>query len=100
MPWQPWALYALSALCFVVVSRTQSMALALFCLTVALVSMVVATLMMAQARIQSGARNSAQLLGPEEIALIKAQLEAKRQAEAQAAAESVATASTESPKTG
>lgn len=98
MPWQPWALYALSVLCFVVVYRAQSTGLALFCLFVALFSMVAATLMMAQARIQSRSQNPAQMLGPEELALIKARLEAKRQAEAAAESTPDAAASTESPR--
>lgn len=100
MPWQPWALYALSALCFVAVFRTQSVGFAWFCLVIALVGMVIATVMAAQARIQSRSQNNAQLLGPEELALIKVRLEAKRQAEAAAEPAPNAPLPTEPPRAG
>jgi membrane protein implicated in regulation of membrane protease activity len=86
MPWLPWALYALAVLCFAVVFRTHSLGLALVCLAVALVASVWATLRLVQSRLESRSQNMASMLGPEELAQIRARAEAKR-AEAQRAAE-------------
>lgn len=78
MPWLPWALYALSLFCFAVVFRTQALSLGLPALLVALIAMVWATLLLAQARIESRSQSLGSLLGPEELALLRAQAEAKR----------------------
>lgn len=88
MPWQPWALYALAVFCFAVVFRTHSLGLALLCLVVSLISGVWATLRLMQSRIESRAQNMGTLLGPEELAQIRARAEAKR---AEAAREAAAT---------
>jgi choline-glycine betaine transporter len=82
---KPWALYALSVVCFAIVFRTHSLGVALPCLLVALVAMVWATLMLAQARIESRAQDTSTLLGPEELARIRAKLQAERQASEAAA---------------
>jgi len=85
MPWQPWALYALAVFCFVIVFRTHSLGLALICLVVALIAGIWATLRLMQSRIESRAQNMGTLLGPEELAQIRARAEAKRAEAARAA---------------
>jgi hypothetical protein len=90
MPWLPWALYALSFFCFVIVFRTHSLFWGGLGLLVALASMVWATLALMQARIESRSQNIGTLLGPEELARLRAQAEAKR---SQAAASGQAAAS-------
>jgi hypothetical protein len=78
MPWLPWALYALSFFCFVIVFRTHSLFWGGLGLLIALAAMVWATLALMQARIESRSQNIATLLGPEELARLRAQAEAKR----------------------
>jgi hypothetical protein len=78
MPLKPWALYGLSVICFAVVFRTHSVGLGALCLLVALVSMVWASLVLMQARIESRAQDPGSLLGPEELARIRARAEAER----------------------
>ena len=91
MPWLPWALYALSFFCFVIVFRTHSLFWGGLGLLIALVSMIWATLALMQARIESRSQNIGTLLGPEELARMRAQAEAKRNQQATASdAESAA----------
>ena len=78
MPLKPWALYGLSVICFAVVFRTDSVGLGALCLLVALVSMVWATLLLMQSRIESRAQDPGSLVGPEELSRIRARAAAER----------------------
>jgi hypothetical protein len=77
MPWLPWALYALTLFCFGYVFVAHSAFLSGLSLLTALVSMVWATLLLAQARIADRSQSSMTLLGPEELAALRARAQAE-----------------------
>lgn len=89
MPWLPWALYALALFCFGYVFVAHSVPLALLAMLTALGSMIWATLLLAQARIADRSQSSMTLLGPEELAALRARAHAEA-ARAKQAAESEA----------
>ena len=91
MPWLPWALYALALLCFGYAIVAHSVPLALLSLLTALGSMVWGTLLLAQSRIAERSQNSMTLLGPEELAAIRARSQAATQASTADAAAGAAT---------
>lgn len=74
-----WLWFLGSLLCFAVVFRTTSIALALLCLVGALVFMVVGTLALAAQRIESSRGDAGRLIGPEEIRQMR-EAEARRKA--------------------
>jgi hypothetical protein len=88
MPWLPWALYALTLFCFGYTFVAHSVPLALLAMLTALGSMIWATLLLAQARIAERSQSSMTLLGPEELAALRA----RAQAEAEARKESTESA--------
>jgi hypothetical protein len=92
MAWKPWALYGLSVLCFAVVLKSQSLAVALPLLAIALVAMVWGTLLLVQARIESVSQNGSTLIDPVEVARLRAQAEARKRAQQEAPAEDSASA--------
>ena len=77
MSWKPWASYALALISFAVVFKTQSMGLAALCLLISLIAMVYGTLVLVSSRIAGQSRDASQLLGPEEIARLRAQAQRK-----------------------
>ncbi|HPA00609.1 MAG TPA: hypothetical protein PLK29_00070 [Chiayiivirga sp.] len=76
-----WLWFVASLLCFAVVFKTTSIALALLCLLGALVFMVVGTLALAAQRIDSSRGDLGRLIGPEEIRRMR-EAEARRKADA------------------
>ncbi|MEZ5457352.1 MAG: hypothetical protein R3F04_14795 [Lysobacteraceae bacterium] len=77
MSWKPWASYALALISFAVVFKTQSMGLAALCLLISLIAMVYGTLVLVSSRIAGQSRDASQLLGPEEMARLRAQAQRK-----------------------
>ncbi len=73
MSWKPWASYAVALLAFAVVFKTQSMGLAALCLLISLMAMIYGTLLLVSSRIAGQSRDASQLLGPDEIARLRAQ---------------------------
>ncbi len=77
-----WLWFVGSLLCFSVVFKTTSIALAALCLIGALVFMVVGTLAVAAQRIDSSRGDAGRLIGPEEIRRMR-EAEARRTAQQQ-----------------
>lgn len=74
-----WLWFVGSLLCFAVVFKTTSIALAALCLIGALVFMVVGTLAVAAQRIDNSRGDAGRLIGPEEIRQMR-ETEARRKA--------------------
>ncbi len=91
MAWKPWALYGLSLLCFAVVLKSQTMAIAGPLLVIALVAMVWGTLSLIQARLE-GVSQGGHIVDPVEVARLRAQAEARKRAQEAAATEDSASA--------
>ena len=64
MAWKPWALFALSLVCFAVVLKSQTVAVAFPLLAIALVAMVWGTLLIVQARIEGGTQSGGANIDP------------------------------------
>ena len=78
-----WLWFVGSMLCFVVLFKTTSIALALICLVAALVFMVIGTLAVAAERINGTRGNEIDVLAAEKLRLMR-NAQAQRQAEAEA----------------
>ncbi|MFY8135683.1 MAG: hypothetical protein ACOVKS_11825 [Aquimonas sp.] len=87
MAWKPWALFGLSLVCFAVVLKSQTVAVAFPLLAIALVAMVWGTLLLVQARIESGSQSGGAIIDPVEVARLRAEAEARRRAQETAAAQ-------------
>ncbi|HET9047857.1 MAG TPA: hypothetical protein VFN29_02665 [Chiayiivirga sp.] len=90
-----WLWFIGSLVCFAVMFRTTSIALALICLVGALAFMLIGTLAVAAQRIDRNRNDDVRMLGPEELRHIR-EAEARRKADqqpAQAAIVGVAAAS-------
>jgi len=79
----PWVLLLLAIASFLVPYFTTSFALGALCLVLALVFFVAGVMTLISSRIGENARNTAQILGPDELRALRARAEAQRQAAAQ-----------------
>ncbi|MCG6117945.1 MAG: hypothetical protein MEQ07_07090 [Aquimonas sp.] len=77
MNWLPWALYALALFCFGYAFVAHSVPLAFVAMLTALGSIIWGTLLLAQARIADRSQSSMTLLGPEELAALRARAQAQ-----------------------
>lgn len=73
-----WILYLLAVGCFVVMCLTKSFALGVFCMGLALVFIVIATMLLLSARVEDVSRNFV-VLSPEELRSLRDQADARRQ---------------------
>jgi hypothetical protein len=74
----PWILYLLAVGCFAVMCITKSFALGVFCMLLALVFIVIATMLLLSAKVENGSRNF-NVLSPEELRALRDQADARRQ---------------------
>ena len=79
-----WLWFVFSLACFAVVFRTHSMGLAAVSLLVGLGLLLMGTLSLASARIESRGRSEASMMSPEELRLMREQIERRKAAEAAA----------------
>ncbi len=81
-----WILYLLAVGCFAVMCLTKSFALGVFCMLLALLFIVTATMLLLSAKVENVSRNF-NVLSPEELRALRGQTEARRQNATQADAD-------------
>ena len=77
-----WLWFVFSFACFAVVFKTHSMGLAALALLVGLGLLLMGTLALASSRIESRGRNEASMMSPEDLRLMREQIERRKAAEA------------------
>ena len=80
-----WLWFVVSFAFFAVAFRTHSMGLAALCLLIGLGLLLMGTLALASSRIESRGRSAASMMSPEDMRLLREQIERRKAAEAAAA---------------
>jgi hypothetical protein len=84
-----WLWFVFSLACFAVAFRTHSMGLAALSLLVGLGLLLMGTLALASSRIESRSGDATAMMSPEDLRLLREQIERRKRAEAEAASPAV-----------